>query len=327
MKTKILITAFLFVSVSVSALSIAVVTANYVYKNGKWCFGNNIGKEYWYEPLKEVIGADILTFEVLNCSDKYGFYANCFYAKDKNYVYHKGEIIEGANPDNFIVILSEVSYSKDNESVYFESKKIEGADLQTFELVNSVYIYLFSYAKDKNSIFKNGVRMAYDVSTFRLLVEQPPYTIDKSGIYFNDSLLKGSLSEDYRILKNTIYHQYAAREYLISNNKVFYQENEIKDADATTFQVVINKHTSGDYFSCSVDYMIAKDKNYIYLNGQIMTKIDVKTFEIVDINDIEDQDGGSPFWTSIGDAIIKDKNGTYRIKKESDKFVLIPIKK
>lgn len=311
MKTKILIIAFLFVSVSVSALLFVGIAENYVHNNGKWYFGNIMNEE----SLKEVIGADTLTFEVL-CDENY---SHCFYAKDKNYVYHKGERIEGADLNNFVVIFPQTSYSKDDKNVYFESKKIEEADLQTFELVNSnsMYIHFLSYAKDKNSIFKNGVRMAYDVSTFKLLFEEKPYTADKSGIYFNDNLLKGSLSEDYRILKNTI--------YLISNNKVFFQETEIKGADVATFEITENKYAfNNGLYKNKIDYTIAKDKNFIYLNHQCLTEIDVKTFEIVEKNDIK-VDLWKGYYKSVGDAIIKDKNGTYQIKKEGEKFILIKI--
>ena len=55
------------------------------------------------------------------------------------------------------------------------------------------------------------------------------------------------------------------KEYVIKNEKVFFGNEIISDADADTFKVI-----SG---------ILAKDKNHIYCNGRILKEADYETFE------------------------------------------------
>lgn len=89
--------------------------------------------------------------------------------------------------------------------------------------------------------------------------------------------------------------------YEIHGNSVYYRtENGLKklpNADAKTFEIL--------------GYHIAKDKNYVYYWDEKLSKIDPKTFELVEGYYI---------------TIFKDKNGIYTFGKNYDKLKIINFK-
>ena len=89
--------------------------------------------------------------------------------------------------------------------------------------------------------------------------------------------------------------------YEIHGNSVYYRtENgleKLQNADAKTFE--------------SLGYHIAKDKNYVYYRDEKLSKIDPKTFEVVEGYYI---------------TIFKDKNGIYTFGKNYDKLKIINFK-
>ena len=89
--------------------------------------------------------------------------------------------------------------------------------------------------------------------------------------------------------------------YEIHENSVYYRtENgleKLQNADAKTFEIL--------------GYHIAKDKNYVYYWDEKLSKIDPKTFELVEGYYI---------------TIFKDKNGIYTFGKNYDKLKIINFK-
>ena len=89
--------------------------------------------------------------------------------------------------------------------------------------------------------------------------------------------------------------------YKINGNSVYYRtENgleKLQNADAKTFEIL--------------GYHIAKDKNYVYYWDEKLSKIDPKTFELVEGYYI---------------TIFKDKNGIYTFGKNYDKLKIINFK-
>jgi len=94
------------------------------------------------------------------------------------------------------------------------------------------------YAKDKNAVYYRGERVkGADPLTFRMLDENNSnYAIDRFGLYYNGTPLMYSLPKNYKIFdaNNNKWESV----YVISNNRVFFKENEIKGADAKTFEVI-----------------------------------------------------------------------------------------
>ena len=89
--------------------------------------------------------------------------------------------------------------------------------------------------------------------------------------------------------------------YEIHGNSVYYRTEKglekLQNADAKTFEIL--------------GYHIAKDKNYVYYWDEKLSKIDPKTFEVVEGYYI---------------TIFKDKNGIYTFGKNYDKLKIINFK-
>ena len=89
--------------------------------------------------------------------------------------------------------------------------------------------------------------------------------------------------------------------YKINGNSVYYRTEKglekLQNADAKTFEIL--------------GYHIAKDKNYVYYWDEKLSKIDPKTFELVEGYYI---------------TIFKDKNGIYTFGKNYDKLKIINFK-
>ncbi|MGB1217655.1 MAG: DKNYY domain-containing protein, partial [Saprospiraceae bacterium] len=93
---------------------------------GKWSFQS-------YSPMNGIratteMDVDNKTFEVLS---------NRNFAKDKNHVYYRGNIIEGADGASLELAENDYSikYGRDKNHLYFNREKIENADPTTFSRV------------------------------------------------------------------------------------------------------------------------------------------------------------------------------------------------
>ncbi len=99
----------------------------------------------------EKINADYNTFEVFTFLH-YSYYPGyTLFAKDKNNIYYKGKVWNGADYETFEIIYN--YYVKDKDHIFFEDKIVYGADLKTFEIINDYY------AKDKNSVYLKGEKV------------------------------------------------------------------------------------------------------------------------------------------------------------------------
>lgn len=86
---------------------------------------NNVYEERsTYFPGWKIKWADPSTFQVLEIST---------YAKDKNFVYWLGNVIEEADPLTFTVIIWSLYFWKDKNHVYHLSRVIKGASPETFD--------------------------------------------------------------------------------------------------------------------------------------------------------------------------------------------------
>ncbi|MCL2327141.1 MAG: TonB family protein [Bacteroidetes bacterium] len=195
-------------------------------------------------------------------------------------------------------------YAKDKNYVYYRGKRIIGADHNSVEILEG-----WDYIKDKNYVYYDGKRIigGADPTTFKVL-ECENYAVDRFGIYYRGTPLMYSLPKNYRFLGDF------CPTYVISNNRVFFQESEIKGADAATFEIV--KVIVNRYFT------IAKDKNHVYIDNQTFTGLDTKTFEIdtvayVNLRKVRCSGcypSKEPCYNSDLQVSVKDKNGVYWVK-------------
>ena len=132
------------------------------------------------------------------------------YARTRDAVYHKGQLIRHADARTFELYKPEVGITRDQHAVYFDDRVIRGADPATFEQVHgytfkdgrgvytegrklegidpaSVRATEFgNYLVDSQAVFKAGQRLpGRDAATFVEL--QHPWSRDKSGAYYQDT--------------------------------------------------------------------------------------------------------------------------------------------
>ena len=296
------ILTLLVLLVSLYAFPLSPAFSYYFQENGRWYFGRRTNSGNFGT---EIVGIDVDSFRLISNSNDPFFCPLTPFAKDNNFVYHSGRQIEGANPQTWEIIFTEKVqrnlYSRDDRNVFFRGEKIESADRDTFEDISTGlrnYFYSRSiFGRDKNFVFRGAARTSYDVATFRELYRQE-FTVDKLGVYYRDRLLVGSCFNDFRELWAY---------YTISNNRVFFKDSEIEDADANSFQVLAY-FRGAPWFS--IEHTIARDRNHIFINSQKFTEIDVE-FAVI----------------RESATVIGDRNGAFQIYSDwrSGIVSLVPI--
>jgi len=99
--------------------------------------------------------------------------------------------------------------------------------------------------------------------------------------------------------------------YKIENDKVYYEYwNEgsgqgkrlIEEADAVTFQTV--------EFDCDCSFAFGKDKNHLFIDGELIKNIDPNTFKFIGNYIFRDKDSAYffGFYNNINDCVIKGVN-------------------
>lgn len=148
--------------------------------------GNGYGKDarnvFYQEHI--VAGADLATFQSFSTSywenkpkdyyiNKEGIffyqkqleYLMSKYGKDKQHVYSRDCMIEGADPVTFLPL--EFGYSQDAKNVYYNCEKVSGADPKSFKVldqgaqITGADFIRDPYAKDKQHVFSGKDMVTY----------------------------------------------------------------------------------------------------------------------------------------------------------------------
>ncbi|NDV95781.1 hypothetical protein D0T84_12800 [Dysgonomonas sp. 521] len=287
--------SFIFLLNALSCLSCDPVVCSYSVK------GNRV---YYTEASNRIIVRDVIPASFSLVKDKRGLDLS-LYAKDNKSVFYRGIRLKDADPHTFEVLggLSGFytdGYSRDKKYVYFLEKPID-ADVETF-----IVLHNEGYAKDKNHVFRDGQITNYDPSTFQILAHG--YTLDKSGIYYNDDIIAGA--DPYN------FEQYDC--YIKSNSMIFMQStpSAFLSYDAASFEVVHAYKSTDSCGHSSFLGAIVKDKNGVYAQsislsfGKPAEKLafDPQSFKRL---------------TREKETIFEDKNGLYDIKIDYYKGVII----
>ena len=214
------------------------------------------------------------------------------FAKDEQYVYFRGEKIEGADPETFEIINKDVS--KDNSGVYFKEYRKVGS-MSSTRIVNlsesigvdkdSVEDIQYPFFKDKNNIYyvaqnpsgNNFVKKleGAEINTFEVL--------NKNIVKFNNSIYHVALANPSTIT------DLRGREYSTDEKGKIFSSGGIDNfnSDIPSFEI-LNDH-------------YAKDNNQAYCYDDYgfrkIDSADIVTFEI------------------INETYAKDKNYVYTCKK------------
>lgn len=222
---------------------------------------------YWFHSDHQCLyilqGADPKTFKYL------GYY----YGEDKNAVYYRTGIIEGADSGTF-EFYDNFSWAKDKNNVYYHGYVVEGADASTFSMVpDSVF------TKDKKRVYydadnasmigsRPNIAKGIDGASFGR-IGSSTYFEDKNSVYLSDDEalmpLTGSDPSSFTIVGECASVEMSSAEYSKDATHVWCGTNIIKNADPVTFQIVgYNNSLDGEM---PYSEGIAKDKNCIYRAG------------------------------------------------------------
>jgi hypothetical protein len=221
--------------------------------------GKNVFYVTWDEGRgrieRQLVEADSTTFQTIKKK---------LYAKDKNAVYLRGDVIDGADPTTFKILPHK--HSLDAHQVFFRRELVEGADPSTFQVLDQ------TWARDGADVFI-GTRAieACDSATFEII--EFPWAKDKECVYaiFNklvdaDPVTFEALNRNYAVDKNHVYAGFVRKISLgdlrrlptafqkqHSNrvNSDLYLVDRIEGADRKTFIVdADNAYKARDQFRC-----------------------------------------------------------------------------
>lgn len=221
------------------------------------------------------------------------------YSKDKNHVYIRSDILEGADPQSFEVVeLSEgnTSYAKDKNHIFYRGTilNLPNVDTESVEFLDHLVI------KDKKNVYLEKDR---SVIEYEIITRADSATFQKLGPCGGAETSGGNYFKD----KNNIFVIYTDGRYKI-----------LEEVDASSFEYLGSYGTemgSGSY---------AKDKDRIYGScGEILENFDPKTFRMFGDMGMAQDKNSIISWGNVvegadvasfeflGEALWKDKNRVY----------------
>ena len=136
--------------------------------------------------LREVIGANADTFDVLSSNDGSKF----SYAKDKNGIYCNDVLRSDISTTTFTFNKWSVLYAKDKDHVYLNCDILVGADPETFTQLEDQG-FESKYAKDKDRVYFNGIVLSGANPDSFKIIRRDGYSFDSTHLYLNDKLVGG----------------------------------------------------------------------------------------------------------------------------------------
>lgn len=202
---------------------------SYQKRNGNFVFVTFDTNRGHFEHKLE--GVDNASFKIL---DKH-------YAKDKNMVFFKYELIKEAESSSFALLSN--GYARDNHHVFYESKMIKGADPKSFQVMKS------GYGRDHVDIYSQSSPInVCDSSTFENI--KFGWNKDKECIYRNSKKFEKLDYNSFEIIS-----KYYVKD---KNNVYFFSGSKLPGADPKTIR-----------FRCESCKFCLKDKNQCYTNDKI----------------------------------------------------------
>lgn len=222
------------------------------------------------------------------------------YVLDNNHVYYQGQVLEGINPAQAvlleqrfdqIVLIDSIDqyvsqenrkkldgYLKDNERVYYYGQLLQGVNGAHFGWLpfynGNHRRYNHDYAHDDQHIYLYGQKVAGDAKTAQEI--SYGYYLDANHIYFRGEVLEGATPDAFE-LKGV---------FIISNGHVYYQGKQLP-LDVSSFEVLKNVHGNPIIGCGGTTYAgsFIKDHNGIYLlqaSGDLkrLEGVDAATFKI-----------------------------------------------
>jgi len=234
---------------------------------------------------------DIPTFKSIRNT----YYCGTIYAKDKNNVYYRDNILKNVDPKNFRKLF--LWYMTDGVHVFYNGKILSNESFSNFKRINSssdLGDHLSNYVTDGVHVFYKGKIIALLKDGFTVLYDRygidiknhnksNDYGKDNEFIYFGGRRYSAEGFKDLGIYKIN-------KDYVFKNGKPF------KNLDSKTFQVMKSVKN------------LTRDKNGIYV-CDVKVPVDVKSFQYV------------------AERVIKDKNNIYKLSESCvEEIILYKVK-
>lgn len=226
-KSPVKHSASLWLGSGVLMLVLCGCAGRYRTEHGQWVF------VWWNEgtgrTAKYVEGVDPETFQKLSPA---------IYAKDKNHVYLRGEVIPAADPASFEHLVGR--YARDSHRVFLDTKVVSGADSATFHKLRGQEIL----GRDKNDFYYGDSPFhVIDLASFKVINDG--WAKDSSAYY----------AYGYFHYIRRVNCDYASMNILNGSwakdrNRAYYQGLPIEGVDLPSFH--------------ACDDLVAKDKNRTY---------------------------------------------------------------
>lgn len=193
-------------------------------------FSSGLGKDKnrvynWIYPDEGYSDVDVATLVGVVDPEQGGLWM-----KDKNRVYWRGNIVEGAYPATFKVMSSE--WGRDGNKLYYTYQYIPTGDPDTLRDIDGEISG--AYQKDKNNIyyteggFDGPILENVDYATFRPISNQ--YAKDKSHVYYyGRNIIEGADPETFVDLGDYGYAK--------DKNYVYINDHIVEGKDPATFSI------------------------------------------------------------------------------------------
>jgi hypothetical protein len=163
-------------------------------------YGNADAPNYLDGSMKEVLGSDVSTFEILPSRFDDNFLCGNVgkqikeYGKDSKHVYYMGEIIEGADPSTFHILNQ--YYSVDKKYV-FHKKEIISDKAVSF----SFLLKTDRYASDGDFVYFQGLKK-FKARYYEFVPGTQDYLRTENGVYYYGDLIAKADPESFVFYRN-----------------------------------------------------------------------------------------------------------------------------
>ncbi len=284
----------------IDPITVKIISFNYVSdKSGVWTFNEE-------SDVIKLEDADPSSFVMVSPETKSTSTtsANTFYSKDKNHVYYRSALIQGADSTSFTAINH--VFSKDKNHIFHGSKALSIAlDLNSFSVLDDYTIKdsngVYYQDEDNEDIYHKLIDA--DPASYTEVPDASCFVGEEGGNYqyFRDNahvFAKGKIAEGFDV--NT-FRGLPTGDFNKDKNHVYFCNDIVEGADSSTFKEISNSGYAKDknhvYYSSygfivveeadtntftAVGGSYGKDKNHIFYDGKLVSEADVITFTLVE---------------------------------------------
>jgi len=253
-------------------------------------YGKDSNNVYYF--AEKIMDADMPSFALLRGTEypsSEGLASN-WYAKDKDKVFYRSGMLEGADTQSIVFLGRE--YAKDKNRVYYRGEVLLNADTNSFSFIAN------SYVKDKNYVFFGGKILDIEIDPNSFTIVDIDFIKDNQRVYFHNyynksyDLMQGVDALTFEYIGSCKCVEKSCGSYFKDKNKIFIGDKPVDSIDVSSFQYFDSYPVRDGEVPYSVSY--AKDKNAVYYDcGKVLEGADPVTF------------------TDLSDGYAEDKNNKY----------------